>query len=145
MAQLIVEPNMCLDEIQTLVWVSNLKGSLLKLIEDVGFSYKYLHKVVMSEKNECGEWVEQEGNASTMVTMDIGIRHRRPELPGKRLSGRLRAYHRSIVRKKQGDKVFENCCKETTPRGREVTRTSHSSHGHPDFPNGLKALETIFR
>ena len=100
MAQLIVEPNMYLDEIQTLVWVSNLKGSLLKLIEDVGFSYKYLHKVVMSEKNECGEWVEQEGNASTMVTMDIGIRHRRPELPGKRLSGRLRAYHRSIVRKK---------------------------------------------
>ena len=100
MAQLIVEPNMYLDEIQTLVWVSNLKGSLLKLIEDVGFSYKYLHKVAMSEKNECGEWVEQEGNASTMVTMDIGIRHRRPELPGKRLSGRLRAYHRSIVRKK---------------------------------------------
>ena len=126
--------------------ISNLKGSLLKLIEDVGFSYKYLHKVVMSEKNECGEWVEQEGNASTMVTMDIGIRHRRPELPGKRLSGRLRAYHRSIVRKKMRRHMAVKVhIKEITSHGREVARTSHSSHGHPDFPNGLKALETIFR
>ena len=126
--------------------ISNLKGSLLKLIEDVGFSYKYLHKVAMSEKNECGEWVEQEGNASTMVTMDIGIRHRRPELPGKRLSGRLRAYHRSIVRKKMRRHMAVKVhIKEITSHGREVARTSHSSHGHPDFPNGLKALETIFR
>ena len=55
MAQLIVEPNMYLDEIQTWVVISHdveiSKGSLSKLIEDIGFSYKYLHKAA-KERDE---------------------------------------------------------------------------------------------
>ena len=46
---------MYLDKIQTWVAISHdieiLKGSLSKLIEDVGFSYKYLHKAA-KERDE---------------------------------------------------------------------------------------------
>ena len=55
MAQLTVEPDMYLDKIKTWVVISNniriSKGSLSKLIEDIGFSYKHLHKAAV-ERDE---------------------------------------------------------------------------------------------
>jgi len=58
MAQLLVEPDMYLDKIQTWVVISYdigiMTSTLLELIRDVGFSYKYLHKAA-AEWNE-DEW-----------------------------------------------------------------------------------------
>ena len=55
MAQLLVDPDMYLQEIQTWVAIHQevgiLKSSLAALIEDVGFYYKSLHRVA-AERNE---------------------------------------------------------------------------------------------
>ena len=67
MAQLIVEPDMYLDEIQT--WIAIFhdvrisRSSLSRLIEDVGFSYKRLHKAAIErdedEREDFREWARQ--------------------------------------------------------------------------------------
>ena len=64
MAQLLVEPDMYLDEIQSWVAIHQevgiSKSNLTRLIEDVGFSYKSLHKAAMErdedEREEFRAW-----------------------------------------------------------------------------------------
>ena len=78
MAQLIVEPNMYLDEIQTWVAISHdieiSKGSLSKLIEDIGFSYKYLHKATKEwdevQREDFREWAQETLVPEMIVTTD---------------------------------------------------------------------------
>ena len=67
MAQLLIDPNMYLDEIQSWVGVHQevgiSKSSLNRLIEDVGFSYKSLHKAATErdedEREEFWVWVRE--------------------------------------------------------------------------------------
>ena len=78
MAQLLVEPDMYLDEIQTWVAISHdigiAKSSLSKLIEDVGFSYKYLHKAATErdedEREEFREWARKTLVPEMIVAID---------------------------------------------------------------------------
>jgi len=57
MAQLLVEPDMYLDEIQSWAAIRHevgiSKSSLVRLIADVGFFYKSLHKAAL-ERDEGG-------------------------------------------------------------------------------------------
>ena len=78
MTQLTVEPDMYLNEIQTWVAVSHnvriSKGSLSKLIEDVGFSYKCLYKAA-AERDEdkwehFQEWVQEMLVPEMIVAID---------------------------------------------------------------------------
>ena len=78
MAQLMVEPDMYLDKIQT--WVAIFydvgisKSGLSRLIEDVGFSYKRLHKAAAErdedEREDFREWVRQTLVPEMIVTAD---------------------------------------------------------------------------
>ena len=67
MGQLLVEPDMYLDEIQSWVAIHQeigiSKSSLAELIEDVGFSYKSLHKAATErdedERDEFRAWARE--------------------------------------------------------------------------------------
>jgi transposase len=66
MAQLMVDPSMYLDEIQTWIAIHQevgiSKSSLARLIEDAGFSYKSLHKAAVErdegEREEFRVWAQ---------------------------------------------------------------------------------------
>jgi len=78
MAQLLVEPDMYLDEIQTWVAISYdigiAKSTLLELIRDVGFSYKYLHKAAAErdedEREKFREWARETLVPEMIVAVD---------------------------------------------------------------------------
>jgi len=78
MAQLLVEPDMYLDEIQNWVAISHdvgmAKSSLSQLIKDIGFSYKYLHKAAVErdedEREEFREWARKTLVPKMVVAVD---------------------------------------------------------------------------
>ena len=78
MAQLLVEPDMYLDEIQSWVAIHQEVGisktSLARLIEDVGFSYKALHKAAAErdedEREEFRAWARETLVPEMIVTAD---------------------------------------------------------------------------
>ena len=78
MAQLMVEPDMYLDEIQTWVAIHQevgiSKSSLQRLIEDIGFSYKSLHKAALErdeeERAEFQAWAKETLVPEMIVTAD---------------------------------------------------------------------------
>ena len=78
MAQVLVDPEMYLHEIQTWVAIHQevgiSKSSLARLIEDVGFSYKSLHKAAAErdedEWEEFQTWVQQTLVPEMIVTVD---------------------------------------------------------------------------
>jgi len=78
MDQLLVEPDMYLDEIQSWIAVHQEIGisrsSLAKLIEDVGFSYKSLHKAAAErdedEREEFRAWARETLVPEMIVAVD---------------------------------------------------------------------------
>jgi hypothetical protein len=78
MAQLLVDPGMYLDEIQTWVAIHQeigiSKPSLIKLIEDIDFSYKQLHKAAIErdedEREEFRAWVQETLVSEMIVAVD---------------------------------------------------------------------------
>jgi hypothetical protein len=78
MTQLLVDPGMYLDEIQTWVAIHQeigiSKPSLIKLIEDIGFSYKWLHKAAVERDEDEREgfraWLQETLVPEMIVVVD---------------------------------------------------------------------------
>jgi len=78
MAQLLVEPDMYLDEIQSWVAIHHevgiSKSSLARLIADVGFSYKSLHKAALErdedQREEFRMWARETLVPEMIVTVN---------------------------------------------------------------------------
>ena len=78
MNQLLVDPDMYLDEIQTWVAIHQevgiSKSSLARLIEDVGFSYKSLHNAAVErdedEREEFRAWAQETLVPEMIVAVD---------------------------------------------------------------------------